>query len=240
MKNTEDSDYKSLTEDEDCISYLIDEKKVYHSLQFIERWSKVACILAVTAFCFSIVVGISVILVSRRSNNLIIVSSACYYFLGGTCVLAVAWRFKDAAKRNDKETESTKEQRTTAVIASSFMIGGIELIICSAFDLQRHVYVRDLDIVWLPLAAGSGGFFVLAALLNHTSRQLHSKATRAATCLSALMSILSVGLMLSHLILAFEVFHKNTWFFLDPFIATAVAVVSIVWGAKLALNDISV
>ena len=233
------------TEDDQCVSYLLEERggtKKRRAQVDTARWIVMTRALCIAEFCFSLVLGVCVIMFSLHGNVLLMFSSALYYFFGGVGALVVAWRFRADSTEEDADPldlQPTRDQVATAVMAGAFFGGGVTITLCSVFYLQLKIRVAENDLVWLPLALSSGVFLIFAALQSRASVQLGSKCANLAAVYAGLMCVLSLGLMASHLILAYGVVERDSWIFFDPIVATVVAIFSIALGIKVALCDIS-
>lgn len=229
--SSEDDDEETKNTRGCASSYLVEEREISGKMppKFRQRWFRAASLLALVSFISAVGFSIASIIISQTTESSAVFATGFDAFFAAINVIAVCWRFRDEL---NGEIGTRREKNASAVIATTFILGGIATIVIALHNLEIDDHPTKTDKMKILLGVGALMYAILTFLQCYVAQILNSRSMRALAVDSAQGAFMSIGVVASTYI--YTEF-KQFWY-LDHVVATVVGAVSLIYGISLIVE----
>lgn len=231
--------YSSESEDEEiknargcASSYLVEERENSNKIlpqKFRERWFRAATLVALVSFISAVAFSLASFITSQATESSSVFATGFDSFLAAINVVAVCWRFRDEL---NGDIGPMRETKATAVIAITFVLGGIATVVFALHNLITKDHPTKTYEMMVVLGAGAVMYPILAFFQGYVSEILQSPSMRALAVDTTLGAIMSVGVLGS----TYVYYELHQFWYLDHAVAILLGGVSLIYGITLIVE----
>lgn len=228
--NITTSEKESLLESDDGLP--VDDKNNGNgglSYEKLEKWRKVTIVVCLISIVFTLILGIGAFVVSQISDSSSAFAVAFDAVLAITSSGSVVWRFYYGINGDGK---TQREWKACNIIAVCFIVSGVlvagRAIVCITLDEEPH---KPAALLIMSIVS-CVGYFSLFCIKLSLSRKLQSSALVADSIDALSGAGMSVGVILSAIILEQS---AKAWLF-DPGTALVIALATLIYGCEILVR----